>query len=216
LKAETEPNNEIQEAAAGFISEVTGEEVKTENLSKDIIEKYKGMALVKKEDKDALETFKTEKTKLEKESNDAKSEVSKLTTENIQLKADKATLESEVTKLSDNAKIGEATLKNKRSECLRLYKLSVDNKTVPAVESLIEKASSEELDGLLQQYGKGMTEKFTFKCKDCGSAHAEVQSSFVAGKNGGDPDPSKNASVESVSVETIHTNFLKAQKTEKK
>lgn len=102
-------------------------------------------------------------------------------TEVVQLTADKTALETKITSLSAEAKIGKEFIGMKRAEAIRLYKVAVggEEKADASVVALFEKADSPAVDGLLKQYAKEATHKFSGKCTSCGSADFEFQSSFT-------------------------------------
>lgn len=79
--------------------------------------------------------------------------------------------------MTAQAEYGRAALSAKREETKRLYSLSVENKTDDAVVKMIDKATSEELEGLLKMYTKGVQDSFKGVCKHCGSTEFTFQSS---------------------------------------
>lgn len=84
------------------------------------------------------------------------------------------------------AKLGKEALDKKRSECERLYKLSAKEAEDAAVIGLIQKATSEELDGLLKQYGADAVEEFKPFCTKCDSAEfISTRKSEADGNKGG-------------------------------
>lgn len=88
------------------------------------------------------------------------------------------TLETEVESLRASAATGEKYLKLKRGEAISLYKKAMGDKASDAVVSLFEAADDDAIDGLLNQYAKEATARFTGKCADCGSGNFSFQSSF--------------------------------------
>lgn len=97
---------------------------------------------------------------------------------------------STITCMKSQAEYGRKALSEKREETKRLYSLSVENKTDEAVINMIEKASIEELNGLLKMYTKGVQESFKGVCKKCGSteftfrsSHQEPEGSFNQAEN---------------------------------
>lgn len=110
----------------------------------------------------------------------AKDHFSKLTTEAAKV----AGLESEKVSLQADATLGKEYIGLQKKEAVRLYKVAVGaDKADAAVIGLFEKATPEELKGLLAQYTKGVTMKFSGKCKDCNSENFEFRSS-VQGEEG--------------------------------
>lgn len=115
---------------------------------------------------------------LTKKASDAEALVATLTAEKETINAEKSTLEASLESLKVSAAIGDAFTATKRAETERLYKLNVET-AQDSVLSLIGKATSEELDGLLDQYSKGANMKFKAHCKKCNSAEVSFQSSVV-------------------------------------
>lgn len=103
---------------------------------------------------------------------------------------------AKVTQLEADAKIGRDSIQAKRDEVKRLYGLSVGENSDDSVLSLIDSAKPEQLDGLMKQYAKGATGKFTATCKKCGEKDSfEFRSSEGTLGEGGEPTPtSKSAS----------------------
>lgn len=98
-------------------------------------------------------------------------------------------LTRETERLTPLAKIGEAYSNNKREEAIRLYKAAVGvDKADEAVINLFKKADEAAVDGLLRQYTKNATEKFSGTCSDCGSTNFKFQSSFTKDKDAADED----------------------------
>lgn len=103
-----------------------------------------------------------------------------LEAEVVTLKADKAALGTKVTSLSADAEIGKNYIGMKRTEAVRLYKLAVGAENVDAsVVAMFEKAGNEEVEGLLKQYTKSATHKFSGTCADCNSENFNFRSSFT-------------------------------------
>lgn len=177
---ETVSNAEVTEAVA----EITGEVVEETTSVKDALAKLKGLKGIKVEEFTKLSENASKVASLE-------TEKVTLTGELANLKVDKATLEAKVIELGANAKLGEKFMSDKRAEVIRLYTLAVDNKPVDAVLSLMQNAKLEELEGLLSQYTKGNTEKFSGKCKSCGSTEFEFKSTV-----GGDDETSTEDVIE--------------------
>jgi hypothetical protein len=101
------------------------------------------------------------------------------------LEGEKTTLESEKTELENTIEankplvtLGESYLSLKREEVKRLYKASVGEKVDEKVLGLFDKAASDELEGLLAQYTKTATLKFSGKCGKCGSEEFSFRSSL--------------------------------------
>lgn len=100
-----------------------------------------------------------------------------------QAEKDLGTLKTTNEALSANAKIGEKYTNAKREEAINLYKKTVGTEKVEeAVVGLFNKANADEVDGLLKQYTKGVTEKFSGSCAKCGSEDFKFQSSFTSDK----------------------------------
>jgi hypothetical protein len=81
--------------------------------------------------------------------------------------------------------LGKNFLKAKKDEAIRLYRVATGENASEAVVDLFEKADADAIEGLLKQYVKGATEKFSGKCKSCGSQDFEFRSSFETS----DPEP---------------------------
>lgn len=101
-------------------------------------------------------------------------------------------LTTELNAAKDNAELGKKYLKLKQDEVIRLYKLAVA-KPDEAVIGLMSKANSVELDGLLDQYAKGATDKFGGCCKACGSTEFEFRSSLESGEEVKTPEVTMDA-----------------------
>lgn len=91
-------------------------------------------------------------------------------------------LNDRIADLTPLAKIGEENLKLKRAEIVRLYKVAVGEKADDAVIETFEKADAKALDGLLAQYTKGATAKFTATCKTCQGTEVEFRSTVAESK----------------------------------
>lgn len=183
---------------AQAVTELTGEVIEGKQNVKELTSKLAGFKGIKVDKLTALEaTAKTVET--------LTAEKTSLTSEVVNLKADKATLEAKIVELNPKAAIADKFIQDKKAECKRLYNLSVNNKPVDAVIALIEKGTVEELDGLIGTYTKGLTENFSGKCKDCGSANFEFKSSV----GGEDPTKDKDENTSDVSFEAIHQRFDK-------
>lgn len=102
-------------------------------------------------------------------------------------------LNTRIANLDKLAKIGETTIKNKKEEVVRLYKIAVGDKVDNNVVTMFENAEPEALDGLLAQYTKGATAKFTATCKSCNGTDFEFRSTISgeAGKTTTDNDIDK-------------------------
>lgn len=105
------------------------------------------------------------------------------------------TLASDNVSLTKDAVIGKQYTKMKRDEVIRQYKLVTGDAQDASVLTLMEGADSEALNGLLKQYTKGTTEKFSGKCKSCGSDEFEFRSTFVPD---GAPKPVKASSFDDI------------------
>lgn len=192
-------SQELAQATAEVITELTGEEVKVENLTKAAVHKLKGHKAVKTDDlsgKDAqIVTLTADKATLTTDKANLTAQVTTLT-------SDKQALTTEVETLKPDATLGKQFVSDKRAECIRLYKIAVDNKPVEAVINLMNNAKNEELDGLLTQYTKGVTMKFTGTCVDCGSHNFQFKSSL-----GGVQEVIEQEDVEPNDFMTIHDKF---------
>lgn len=90
------------------------------------------------------------------------------------------TLTAEAQNLKKDAEVGIKYRSAKKEEAIRLYKATVGADNVQqAVVDLFNKAEDEAIDGLLAQYTKGATAKFSGTCADCGSHNFKFQSSFT-------------------------------------
>lgn len=116
------------------------------------------------------------------------------------------TLTTEAQQLKKDAEVGIKYRSAKKEEAIRLYKATVGVDNVQqAVVDLFNKAEDEAIDGLLAQYTKGATEKFSGTCADCGSHNFKFQSSF----SGGEEPKQKQEQVE-FSAEDIRSKYLKS------
>ena len=114
------------------------------------------------------------------------------------------TLTQEAQTLKKDAEVGIKYRSAKKEEAIRLYKATVGVDNVQqAVIDLFNKAEDEAIDGLLAQYTKGATEKFSGTCADCGSHNFKFQSSF----SGGEEPKQKQEQVE-CSAEDIRSKYL--------
>ena len=95
--------------------------------------------------------------------------------------------------MKDKAALADTLVLEKRNEAIRLYNLSVDNKTDESVLSLINKADSKELDGLLSQYSKNAIQQFSGTCKSCGGSEIQFRSSNGDNSDGKDGKDSTEA-----------------------
>jgi len=126
------------------------------------------------------------------------------------LQEDKEALELKVTSLVADATIGKQYLGMKRAEAIRLYKKTVgEDKADASVIAIFEKADNDAVEGLLKQYTKTATHKFSGKCGDCGSLEFEFRSSFS-----GKEDPStveipmaKTVSAQAIYEETVQSSM---------
>lgn len=91
------------------------------------------------------------------------------------LKTEAAKVES----LEKDAATGKEFIKMQREEAIRLYKVTAGEAADETVVGLFNKATKEELGGLLKQYSKGATAKFTGKCANCGSDDFTFKSSLT-------------------------------------
>lgn len=80
------------------------------------------------------------------------------------------------------AEFGRKVELSKREECIRLYKVSVKDKTNDAVIKTINEASFDALEGLMQQYGGTCMEQFGGKCDECNSTKVSFRSSVNEGE----------------------------------
>lgn len=116
------------------------------------------------------------------------------------------TLTTEAQQLKKDAEVGIKYRSAKKEEAIRLYKATVGVDNVQqAVVDLFNKAEDEAIDGLLAQYTKGATAKFSGTCADCGSHNFKFQSSF----SGGEEPKQKQEQVE-CSAEDIRSKYLKS------
>ena len=97
---------------------------------------------------------------------------------------DVKTLKEQEVSLKANAEMGKTYLSLKREEVERLYKANAGETADEAVVNLIKKADNAELDGLLKQYVKDGTGKFSGRCKSCGSGEFEFRSTFATPEEG--------------------------------
>lgn len=117
------------------------------------------------------------------------------------LETDKAALQQEKAALEGDAKLGKEYIGLQRAEAIRLCKAASGGKIEPAVQAMFEKATAEEITGLLKQHTKEATTKFSGKCGECGSKNFEFRSSF------GKPDTDTVGTVEPVTNEDIYKEF---------
>ncbi len=119
-----------------------------------------------------------------------KGELTKLTglsTEVETLTAAKTALETKVTELTPDATLGQSYTKQKKDEAVRLYKVAVGEANADAtVIGLFEKATDKEVEGLLKQYTKSATAKFSGSCATCGSHDFKFQSSIIVDADAND------------------------------
>ncbi|MCK4500128.1 hypothetical protein KAU11_06485, partial [Candidatus Babeliales bacterium] len=82
--------------------------------------------------------------------------------------------------LEPEAKLGRESVDGMRKEAVRLYKVAVgEENSQDSVVKLMNEAEPDALKGLLAQYVKGATEKFTATCQSCGSNDFEFKSSIT-------------------------------------
>lgn len=103
-------------------------------------------------------------------------------------------IETKITALIADSKLGISLLSEKRTEVQRLYGLSVDQKTDKVMLDLIEGANLEQLESFAKQFGKGAIGKFTGSCKSCGSTEFELRSSEGGDDTGAGKEKSSSAS----------------------
>lgn len=101
-----------------------------------------------------------------------------------------------LTSVKADALAGVASLTSKQNEVVRLYEISVGkDKADPKVVEMYKKADSATIDGLLAQFTKNATDKFTATCKDCNSHNVSFQSTV-----------GKATETETVSATKVMTN----------
>jgi hypothetical protein len=120
----------------------------------------------------------------------------------LTLTKEKETLDTKVKELEPLAKVGEQFVEHKRSELVRLYSLGMDGKPDQAVLDLFKEAKPDAMDGLLNQYTKGVTAKFGGKCKKCDSTEFEFRSTVSA-----ETEPKVEPVVEAISFADLHSKF---------
>lgn len=107
--------------------------------------------------------------------------------EKIVKSSDIAELEKEIplADIVSMAKFGHKSIKAKKEECVRLYKLSVGNENeVQAVIDTINNSNEDALEGFLKQYGSSTIETFGASCKSCGSTEISFRTSKSEGGAG--------------------------------
>lgn len=123
-------------------------------------------------------------------------------TEVVTLAKTNTDLEAKVTSLTVDATVGKKFISMKQEEAIRLYRVAVgEESVVPSVVELFKKADSEAIDGLLKQYTKSATHKFTGKCTSCGSTDFDFQSSLSGEVDKAVP------SVEPVDTDAIYAKY---------
>ena len=120
------------------------------------------------------------KTTLEGDLADSRSEVADLTSE-------KGAWATEKVELEKAAGLSTELLKAKQEEAKKLYNLSAGAEAKDSMKSLIEKASSEELDTMIEEYGGKVGNSFSGVCNTCESTDVTLRSS-VAPKDAEDKD----------------------------
>lgn len=110
---------------------------------------------------------------------EALTKVTALEAEKTTLTGEVATLKTEVATLGKEAKIGKDFVQMKKDETIRLYKVVAGENSDEAVINLIKGAEPDALEGLLKQYAKDATGKFSASCKKCNSTEFEFRSSLV-------------------------------------
>lgn len=117
-----------------------------------------------------------------------------------QLKKDKSNLEAE-------AALGKNYLAAKRTQAIKLYKATVGaDEADAAVIDLFNKADDKAIDGLLAQYGKTATAKFSGHCKKCQSTEIEFKSSVEVE---GEEHEGGAKSIPDVSFKALQNEFTK-------
>lgn len=108
-----------------------------------------------------------------------------------------------------NAENGIKSLNADREEAIRLYKIAVGEENVDEkVLETYKKADSEVVKGLLKQYTKGATGKFSASCKSCGSTDVSFQSSAVTEDE--EPTPAGVAEVSVVGAMDFYKEHAKS------
>lgn len=126
-------------------------------------------------------------------------------TEVEQLKTEKSNLETEKAALETEANFGKSVIEAKKNEAIRLYKIQAGKNEDESVIELISSAKPNQLDGLLKQYGKSVSEQFTGTCNDCGSHKVEFRSSTEDGEDGNEGE----SNVESASFSDLMAKYDK-------
>ena len=127
-----------------------------------------------------------------------------LLTKVTKLGTEKETLETKVTELTADATVGADFIALKRTEVERLYGIFVEGKTDESVLSLIQSCTPEQLDGMLAQYTKGLTTKFSVVVKDESTGAFEFRSSLATPKGGEEDETMGN---EVMDYSDIHKDF---------
>lgn len=181
LKAEAGMTPEQFKIELGKLTHLTPEEIKLNADNADSMTKLSAVMLAKLKESDETATEASFADFMEKHSFVDSNEVA-----TAKDNATKVTeLTAEVTTLKPLAEMGKTSLSLKKDEAVRLYKVAVGDNVDEAVVGMFNKASDSEINGLLKQYTKGVTEKFTGKCADCGSAEFSFQSSIVGDEGQG-------------------------------
>lgn len=173
-------NDQKMEKFVKAIAEKLGKSA--EDLTPEMLE---GFSIVKKEELVAFKSEKEAREKAEGELLAAKGTIEKFEaickTEELEAFG-KEVAPAEVRALS---KLGSEVLISKRSEVVRLYKLSVgEGKEEQAVVDTLQKAEGAALDGFLKQYGSSTMEQFGGKCSECGSEKVTFRKSEPEGGAG--------------------------------
>jgi hypothetical protein len=187
IKTEDNADAQVFEEYKKFVGEITtGLQMQLSEVSKNCklvtIEDFSRMSndavqlgTVSKELTEVREALALANDKIvsvEKANGEMTNEVAKLHSTNGELSEKLTTQES-------LAKVGEGYISARREEAVRLYKVAAGNLYDEIVVGLFNKATSEELDGLLKQYVQSATSKFTARCKKCGSDEFAFRSSLV-------------------------------------
>ena len=98
-----------------------------------------------------------------------------------------ASLLSEKSALQSKADFADKYLSHKRTEVKALYLKSVET-PAQAMLDMIETAPEELLEGLMQQHGKTLLDKFSASCRKCGSNNISMQSSATGNEPQGEDE----------------------------
>lgn len=128
------------------------------------------------------------------------------------IKADDAKKLENIASLEANAKIGQDFLNLKREEGKRLYKLAAGSDKKDSVISMFDKATSDELDGLISLHTKSATAKFVPTCQKCQSHDVTFQSSFTGESPEEEDDNDYVLETDTMTGAYIRNEFAKAAK----